>query len=294
MFLSIGKLPAYLCTRCCSSTNSYQLRSSKRFLVDVPRNLTALGTYYTLWTWNHLQIDRTPKSIDAFKSIIRNAAKETCCTFFYFMLCLWHFFLDTLGFYGCYLSQVFLVRYLTSLGFPCQIMVIIPLIVHQFPIAVSALKQSLQEAISIKIYRRLISGDITVTAPQPPPLEVFFVTSASECILHRCVCLFVSIIPSNQDILCLISVLSRLGLPCRSPASEQPLRHQPVINILNKPADGWSLSPSIWKGCSWWPIMPQRVNESFSSFFFPTREYPRMTRWQRGNRCFLLCQAGWI
>lgn len=62
--------------------------------------------------------------------------------------------------------------------------------------------------------------------------------------------LFISVTASNQDTWCVISVLLRLGLPSRIPASEQPLWHQPVINILNKPADGWSLSHSVWKRCS--------------------------------------------
>lgn len=62
--------------------------------------------------------------------------------------------------------------------------------------------------------------------------------------------LFISVTASNQDTWCVISVLRCLGLPSRIPASEQPLWHQPVINILNKPADGWFLSHSVWKRCS--------------------------------------------
>lgn len=61
-----------------------------------------------------------------------------------------------------------------------------------------------------------------------------------------------------------------LDFPAGALASERPLWHQPVINILNKPADGWSLSRFSLKGMfTQGPHDGQqrhgRVNKSFFS-----------------------------
>ena len=65
-----------------------------------------------------------------------------------------------------------------------------------------------------------------------------------------------------------------LDFPAGALASERPLWHQPVINILNKPADGWPLSPlqferDVHTGPARWPTTPR---QSEWKLFFPRRE----------------------
>ncbi len=69
-------------------SGSYQLRSSKCFLFNVPRVCTELGktafSHYAPWAWNNLQKDlKLDKfvSIGEFKGILKRVVLEACDCF---------------------------------------------------------------------------------------------------------------------------------------------------------------------------------------------------------------------
>ena len=84
----LGKFPLYLCNLLSVCSGTYQLRSSKWLLFNVPRVITELGktafSYLAPWGWNNLQKElklETLMSLNEFKTTIKSVVMETCSCF---------------------------------------------------------------------------------------------------------------------------------------------------------------------------------------------------------------------
>lgn len=84
----LGKFPLYLCNLLSVCSGTYQLRSSKWLLFNVPRVTTKLGktafSYLAPWGWNNLQKElklETLMSLNEFKTTIKSVVMETCSCF---------------------------------------------------------------------------------------------------------------------------------------------------------------------------------------------------------------------